>query len=76
MDLFRFTSKDIYCSREGESKIKTTREKFGLSDAHILPVINYTDIESYPDNIKSFLALQALENILHQALSFIEDNIP
>lgn len=76
MDLLTFPSQDIYYNRDGESKIKTTREKFGLSYAHILPVINYTDIESYPDNIKSFLALQALENILHQALSFIEDNIP
>ena len=63
----------IYWSKEAKLRAEAARDMFLLSNPQILAVANYT-IERKPVITKDVLALEALDNILHQALSFIEDN--
>lgn len=77
MDELEFCIKNpldnIYLSKEAKQKADAARDTFLLSNPQILPVANYTE-ERRPVITKDVLALEALDNILHQALEFIEDN--
>lgn len=45
---------------------------FGVHDSQILPIANYVD-ETRRSNIKDILALQAIINILQEAVTYIEN---
>ena len=64
---------NIYWSEQAKKKVDKARDLFSLSNPQMLPVANYTT-ERKPVITKDVLALEALDNILHQALSFIKDN--
>ena len=76
LDLCKETPlENIYRSRDVKAKMDKARNMFGLTDTHILPVVNYLSDDQVRIITKDVLALQALDNILQQALSFIENNI-
>lgn len=64
----------VYWSPTVKEKVEAAQEKFGLSKASILPVANYVD-EMKPTIPNDILALDALDNILQQALFFIRDKL-
>lgn len=66
--------KNIYWSSAVKSKVDAAGQKFCLRNAYILPVANYVD-EIQPTITKDILALEALDNILQQAVFFIKDNV-
>lgn len=69
----RYPLENIYWSEQAKLIVEKAVEIFMLSNPQILPVANYTT-EREPVITKDVLALEALNNILHQALSFIENN--
>lgn len=54
--------------------MEAAADRFKLRNAYILPVANYVD-ETEPTITTDVLALEALDNILQQAVFFIKDNI-
>lgn len=64
----------VYKSKKVKEKVEAAEKKFGLSKASILPVANYVN-ETRPTIRKDNLALDALDNILQQAVFFIKDNL-
>lgn len=66
--------KYIYWSKDVKSKVEAAADRFKLRNAYILPVANYVD-ETEPTITTDVLALEALDNILQQAVFFIKDNI-
>ena len=78
MDLLYLSKKNelehIYWSKQAYEVVEEAKERFDLNNVHILPVANYVD-EMRPVITKDVLALDALDNVFQQALSFIEDNV-
>lgn len=65
---------NIYWSKQAYEVVEEAKERLCLSNVHILPVVNYVE-ETKPVITKDVLALDALDNIFQQALSFIDDNV-
>lgn len=61
----------IFKSKQMADKVRLAKDKFGLQESQILP------IASYVQNItKDVLALQAVENILNEALGYVKNQVP
>lgn len=65
---------DVFKSRDVKLKVQTAKSKFDLQANQILPVANYVD-ETTQDIIKDVLALQAIENILQEAVGYLDSVI-
>lgn len=64
----------LFVSRHVQKKVELAKEIFSLQDIQILPVANY--VSGITQNIaQDILALQALENILHETISCIGNPI-
>ncbi|XP_078310080.1 interferon-induced protein 44-like [Crassostrea virginica] len=66
--------KYIYWSKVVKEKVETAGYTFCLRNAYILPIANYVN-ETEPTITTDVLALEALDNILQQAVFFIKDNV-
>lgn len=64
----------IFWSRQVDIKVKLAKETFGLQDNQILPIANYVG-ETKQQLPKDILALQAMDNILEEALAYIKNNL-
>lgn len=62
----------IFKSRHAYKKVQLAKSIFGVHDSQILPIANYVD-ETRRSDIKDILALQAILNILHEAVTYIEN---
>lgn len=62
----------IFQSRHAYKKVQLAKSKFGVLNSQILPIANYVD-ETRRSDIKDILALQAILNILQEALTYIEN---
>lgn len=63
----------MYISKHMDDKVRLAKHEFGLQDSHILPIANY--VQGTRQNItQDVLALQAIENILDEALVYIKNN--
>lgn len=64
----------IFVSKHVKDKVQLAKRIFMLQDSQILPIANY--VEGITQNIaQDILGLQALENILNEALSYINNQI-
>lgn len=64
----------IFLSKHVQDKVHVAQRKFMLQDNQILPIASY--VKGITQNIaQDILALQALENILNEALSYINNQI-
>ncbi|MES1923551.1 hypothetical protein MHBO_005143 [Bonamia ostreae] len=67
---------DLSCiikSRQAEEYYDLAKSKFELQDAQVLPVINYTGGHTQ-DAVRDVFALSAMNSILQEAISYIENN--
>lgn len=62
----------IFQSRHASKKVQLAKTIFGVRDSQIQPIANYVD-ETRRNIIKDMLALQAILNILLEAVSYIEN---
>lgn len=62
----------IFQSRHAYKKVQLAKSKFGVHNSQILPTANYVD-ETRRSDIKDILALQAILNILHEAVTYIKN---
>lgn len=64
----------LFVSRHVRKKVELAKHIFGLQDIHILPVANY--VRGITQNIaQDILALQAIENILNETISYVANEI-
>lgn len=64
----------IFVSRHAERKVNIAKAIFRLHDSQILPIANY--VKGTTQNVnQDILTLQAVENILNEAVSYIENQI-
>lgn len=62
----------IFQSRQVKLKVETATKNFSLQDCQILPIANYvTGMEQ--NTTQDVLALLTIDNILQEALSYIEN---
>lgn len=65
----------IFLSRHVQQKVQLAKEIFMLNDSHILPIASY--VTGTTQNIaQDILALQAIENIISEAIIYIQNKIP
>lgn len=64
--------KYVFWNKDAKSKAEAAGKELDLGNNCILPVANYTE-QKEPTITQDVLALEALDNILEQALSFITD---
>lgn len=65
---------EIFRSKHAEKKVDTVKNKFGFHDCQIWPIANYvTGINQ--DITRDILALLSLDNILEEALTYIENQL-
>lgn len=62
----------IFQSRHASKKMQLAKTIFGVKGNQIQPIANYVD-ETRRNNIKDILALQAILNILQEAVTYIEN---
>lgn len=62
----------IFQSRHASKNVQLAKTIFGVRDSQIQPIANYVD-ETRRNIIKDMLALQAILNILLEAVSYIEN---
>lgn len=64
----------LFVSRHVHQKVELAKRIFGLQDIQVLPVANYVNgiTQNIPQDI---LALQAIENVLNEAISYVENEI-
>lgn len=62
----------IFYSRHASKKMQLAKTIFGVKGNQIQPIANYVD-ETRRSNIKDILALQAILNILQEAVTYIEN---
>lgn len=62
----------LFQSRHASKKVQLAKSVFGVHESQILPIANYVD-ETRRSIIKDILALQAILNILQEALTYIEN---
>ena len=73
LDLYEFKAvRSIFLSRDAKLKVESAKIRFDLQDNQILPIANYVD-GTHQDIYRDVLTLQAVENILQEALVFLED---
>lgn len=66
--------RSIFVSRHAERKVNIAKAIFRLHDSQILPIANY--VKGTTQNVnQDILTLQAVENILNEAVSYIENQI-
>lgn len=64
----------LFVSRQAERKVNIAKAIFRLHDSQILPIANY--VRGTTQNVnQDILTLQAVENILNEAVSYIENQI-
>lgn len=64
----------LFVSRHVYQKVELAKQIFGLQDIQVLPVANY--VHGITQNIpQDILALQAIENILNETISYVENEI-
>lgn len=64
----------LFVSRHVQRKVELAKEIFSLQDIQVLPVANY--VKGITQNIaQDILALQAIENILNETISYLENLI-
>lgn len=64
----------LFVSRHVQRKVELAKEIFSLQDIQVLPVANY--VKGTTQNIaQDILALQAIENILNETISYLENLI-
>lgn len=56
-------------------KVRLAKDKFGFQESQILPIASYVN-ETRQNIIKDVLALQAVENILNEALEYVKNQVP
>lgn len=56
-------------------KIRLAKDKFELQESKILPIASYVQ-ETRQNITKDVLALQAVENILNEALGYVKNQVP
>lgn len=64
----------LFVSRHAEKKVNIAKAIFSLHDSQILPIANYVGGNTQNVN-QDILTLQAVENILNEAVSYIENQI-
>lgn len=62
----------IFGSRHASKKVQLAKAIFRIHDSQILPIANYVD-EIGRSIVKDILALQAILNILQEAVTYIEN---
>lgn len=65
----------IFKSKQMADKVRLAKEKFGLQESQILPIASYVQ-ETRQNITKDVLALQAVENILSEALEYVKNQVP
>lgn len=60
----------IFQSRHASKKVQLAKTIFGVHDSQIQPIANYFD-ETRRNIIKDMLGLQAILNILQEAVTYI-----
>lgn len=68
------TLNEIVRSKHAEKKVNTVKEKFGFHDCKIWPIANYVT-GTYQDINRDVLALLSLDNILEEAITYIENQL-
>lgn len=64
----------LFVSMHARKKVDTAKDIFQLHDSQILPIANY--VKGTTKNVnQDILTLQAVENILNEAVSYIENQI-
>lgn len=64
----------LFVSRHAREKVDIAKKIFQLHDSQILPIANY--VKGTTQNVnQDILTLQAVENILNEAVSYIENQI-
>lgn len=64
----------LFVSRHVQTKVELAKEIFSLQDIQVLPVANY--VKGTTQNIaQDILALQAIENILNETISYVGNRI-
>lgn len=64
----------LFVSRHVQRKVELAKGIFSLQDIQVLPVANY--VKGITQNIaQDILALQAIENILNETISYLENLI-
>lgn len=56
-------------------KVRLSKNKFELQERQILPIASYVQ-ETRQNITKDVLALQAVENILNEALGYVKNQVP
>ena len=75
LDLCRARELDgIFISRDAQLKVEAAKRAFDMQGNQILPVANYNK-DSIQDYKIDVLALQAIENILQEAIVFIKTKV-
>lgn len=65
----------IYKSKQMADKVRLGKNKFELQESQILPIASYVQ-ETRQNITKDVLALQAVENILNEALGYVKNQVP
>lgn len=65
----------IYKSKHMADKVRLAKNKFELQESQILPIASYVQ-ETRQNITKDVLALQAVENILNEALGYVKNQVP
>lgn len=65
----------IYKSKQMADKVRLAKDKFELQESPILPIASYVQ-ETRQNITKDVLALQAVENILNEALGYVKNQVP
>lgn len=65
---------EIFRSKHAEKKVKTVKEKFDFHDCKIWPIANYVT-GTNQDITRDVLALLSLDNILEEAITYIENEL-
>lgn len=68
------TLNEIFRSKHAEKKVNTVKEKFGFHDCKIWPIANYVTGTNQDIN-RDVLALLSLDNILEEAITYIENQL-
>lgn len=68
------TLNEIFRSKHAEKKVNTVKEKFGFHDCKIWPIANYVTGTTQDIN-RDVLALLSLDNILEEAITYIENQL-
>lgn len=65
---------EIFRSPHAEKKVNTAKEKFDFHDCEIWPIANYVT-GTTQDITRDVLALLSLDNILEEAITYIENQL-